>query len=87
MAKAYVLDRTGVNPVMDEVPTEKIPIYADETAATAALSNLNVGDILATRDITEADVLGNLITKVDGIIDAGINASDFADFQTRLAAL
>ena len=67
MAKAYVLDRTGVNPVMDEVPTEKIPIYADETAATAALSNLNVGDILATRDITEADVLGNLITKVDAL--------------------
>ena len=87
MAKQFVLDRTGQTPVMDEVPTEKIPIYANETAATAALSNHNVGDILATRDITEADVLGNLITKVDGIIDAGINASDFADFQTRLAAI
>ena len=64
MAKQFILDRSQLVPVMEAVPTEKIPIYSSETAAIAALSNHNVGDILATRDATEADILSNLITKV-----------------------
>ena len=68
--KQFVLDRTGQTPVMDEVPTEKLPIYANETAAIAALSNHNVGDILATRDVTEADILSNLITKIAELEEA-----------------
>ena len=46
--KQFVLDRTGTNPVMDEVPTEKLPIYENESDLDADLSNLEDGAIVAT---------------------------------------
>ena len=61
--KQFVLNRNRLVPRMEEVPTEKIPIYANETAAEAALSNHNVGDILATRDET------NLLQTFQDMID------------------
>lgn len=51
--KQYILDRhtTPGTPVMDQVPTEKIPVYDDQAAAEADLANLAVGQIVGTKDV------------------------------------
>ena len=51
--KQYILDRhtTPGTPVMDQVPTEKIPVYDDQAAVEADLANLAVGQIGTTKDV------------------------------------
>ena len=48
--KEFVLDRSGLTPQMIETPTEKLPVYTDETAVLADLANLADGQIGATSD-------------------------------------
>jgi hypothetical protein len=50
--KQYIVDRhtTPNTPKLEQVPTEKIPVYDDLDAAAADLANLSVGQIGATSD-------------------------------------
>lgn len=50
--KQFIVDRhtTPNTPTLEQVPTEKIPIYNDIDAVTADLANLEVGQIVATKD-------------------------------------
>ena len=50
--KQYIVDRhtTPNTPTLEQVPTEKIPVYDDLDAAAADLANLSVGQIVATAD-------------------------------------
>lgn len=56
--KQYILDRcTDPNdPTLDEVPNEKIPVYEDDDAAEADLANLEVGQIVATKQVYDYTV-------------------------------
>ena len=51
--KQFILDRhtTPGTPVMDQVPTEKIPVYDTDADVDADLANLEVGQIVATKDL------------------------------------
>lgn len=50
--KQFIVDRHTVpgTPSMDEVPNEKIPVYDSREDVTADLANLEVGQIVATKD-------------------------------------
>ena len=50
--KQFIVDRhtTPNTPTLEQVPTEKIPIYDDRAAVTADLANLSVGQIVVTKD-------------------------------------
>ena len=50
--KQFIVDRhtTPNTPTLEQVPTEKIPIYENRAAVTADLANLTVGQIVATKD-------------------------------------
>lgn len=50
--KQFIVDRhtTPNTPTLEQVPTEKIPIYENRAAVTADLANLSVGQIVATKD-------------------------------------
>ena len=50
--KQFIVDRhtTPNTPTLEQVPTEKIPVYEDMAAAAADLANLEVGQIVATHD-------------------------------------
>lgn len=50
--KQFIVDRhtTPNTPTLEQVPTEKIPIYENRAAVTADLVNLTVGQIVATKD-------------------------------------
>jgi len=50
--KQFIVDRhtTPNTPTLEQVPTEKIPIYDDRAAVTADLANLSVGQIVITKD-------------------------------------
>lgn len=56
MSKMFILDRSGVNPSMVETPKNSIPVYADKASAEADLTNLSVGQIVATESTHEDDV-------------------------------
>jgi hypothetical protein len=49
--KQFIVDRhtTPNTPTLEQVPTEKIPIYNDIDAVTADIANLEVGQIGATK--------------------------------------
>jgi hypothetical protein len=50
--KQFIVDRhtTPNTPTLEQVPTEKIPIYENRAAVEADLANLSVGQIVATAD-------------------------------------
>ena len=50
--KQFIVDRhtTPNTPTLEQVPTEKIPIYENRAAVEADLANLSVGQIVATKD-------------------------------------
>lgn len=50
--KQFILDRHTVpsTPSLEQVPTEKIPVYDTKTDAESDLANLTVGQIIATKD-------------------------------------
>lgn len=56
--RQYILDRCTdpQNPTLDEVPNEKIPVYDDDDAAEADLANLEVGQIVATKQVYDHTV-------------------------------
>lgn len=56
--KQFILDRCTdpSNPTLDEVPNEKIPVYDDNDAAEADLANLEVGQIVATKQVYDYTV-------------------------------
>lgn len=49
MSKAYIVSRTGGTVTKAPVNDNKLPIYANETALDADLSNLEDGSIVATK--------------------------------------
>ena len=69
--KQFILDRHTVpgTPSLEQVPTEKIPVYETKTAAETDLSNLEVGQIIATKD--EGNELSN---PVDVVQDGNMHA-------------
>ena len=50
--KQFIVDRhtTPNTPTLEQVPTEKIPVYNDMAAAAADLANLAENQIIATHD-------------------------------------
>lgn len=50
--KQFIVDRhtTPNTPTLEQVPTEKVPIYETLAAAESDLANLNAGQIIATPD-------------------------------------
>ena len=50
--KQFILDRHTVpgTPSLEQVPTEKIPVYETKAAAEADIANLSDGQIIATKD-------------------------------------
>lgn len=50
--KQFIVDRhtTPNTPTLEQVPTEKIPVYEDMAAAAADLANLAENQIIATHD-------------------------------------
>jgi len=62
MSKQYIVNRhtTPSTPALDEVPNEKIRVFANETAIDAALSSLDENEIVATEDGAESSTrIGN----------------------------
>lgn len=79
--KQFIVDRhtTPNTPTLEQVPTEKIPIYENRADVTADLANLSVGQIVATKDTGEEIELKKQIKEI-------VSAStDFADFKTKIA--
>ena len=50
--KQFIVDRhtTPNTPTLEQVPTEKVPVYESLAAAESDLANLTVGQIVATKD-------------------------------------
>ena len=50
--KQFILDRHTVpgTPSLEQIPTEKIPVYETKAAAEADITNLSDGQIIATKD-------------------------------------
>lgn len=69
--KQFILDRHTApgTPSLEQVPTEKIPVYETKTAAETDLANLEVGQIIATKD--EGNELSN---PVDVVQDGNMHA-------------
>lgn len=66
--KQYILNRRGEEPKLEQVPTEKIPVYSDYDSAEADLNNLNVGDIVATSDTQiQNDEFYNLVKRFEAL--------------------
>lgn len=65
--KEYVLNRSGTSPKMDKVPDMKIPIYEDEAALEADLDNLEEGQIVATKDYKNADLISRLVQRIEAL--------------------
>ena len=63
--KQLIVNRSGTTPVMEEVPTEKVKVYATEAAVIADLANIAEGEIVATSDESESDTIANLKNSID----------------------
>lgn len=81
--KTFVTTGVGSQQSIENIQDEKIPVYDTLSDAQADLANLAEGQIIATRDYgTSAPVVTMDIFKA--VVAA---SSDFADFQSRVAAL
>lgn len=56
MAKEFYTEGVNGSQVLHESPTEQIPIYEDDDAAEADLANLEVGQIVATKQVYDYTV-------------------------------
>lgn len=65
--KQFIVDRhtTPNTPTLEQVPTEKVPIYETLAAAESDLANLDAGQIIATPDT------GNELLNVTDTVQAG----------------
>lgn len=81
--KQYIVDRhtTPNTPALEQVPTEKIPIYESRVAAESDLANLAVGQIIMTPD-QGAEELLSVKAQLKAIV---ADSTDFADFKTKIA--
>ena len=63
--KQFILDRHTVPgaPSLEQVPTDKIPVYETKAAAEADIANLSDGQIIATKD--EGNELPNPVDVVE----------------------
>lgn len=81
--KTFVTEGLGSQQSLENIQDEKIPVYDTLADAQADLSNLEEGQIIATRDYgNPAPVLP--MNTFKAVVAA---SSDFADFQSRVAAL
>lgn len=69
--KQFIVDRhtTPNTPTLEQVPTEKIPIYENRAAVEADLANLTDGQIVAT-----ADTGDELAHPVDAVEEGNLHA-------------
>ena len=85
--KQFIVDRhtTPSTPTLEQVPTEKIPIYDDIDAAAADLDYLTEGQIVATKDT--GDELSNPVDAVESgnlhAVTSNEVASKFTYFKVR----
>ena len=56
MAKEFYTEGVNGSQVLHESPTEQIPVYDDNDAAEADLANLEVGQIVATKQVYDYTV-------------------------------
>lgn len=81
--KTFVSSGVGSQQSLENTHNEKMPIYDTLADAEADLANLDEGQIIGTKDYgTPAPVVTMDIFKA--VVAA---SSDFADFQSRVAAL
>ena len=77
--KTFTTSGTGGGQTLSEIESNKIPIYDSVADVAADLSNLTVGQIVATKDTGEEIELKKQIKEI-------VSAStDFADFKTKIA--
>ena len=64
--KQFIVDRhtTPNTPTLEQVPTEKIPLYPTEQDLLDDLANLEVGQIAGTIDPAESELIGVLIQRI-----------------------
>lgn len=81
--KTFVTSGLGSQQSLENIQDEKIPVYDTLSDAQSDLANLEEGQIIATRDYgTSAPVV--TMDTFKAVVAA---SSDFADFQSRVAAL
>lgn len=83
--KQYILDRhtTPGTPVMDQVPTEKIPIYDSQQDAESDLANLAEGQIVGTKEGKfDVDTMKQYIRNQNVLDDA----NDFSVIQNAISS-
>ena len=77
--KTFSTSGTGNQQTLEEIESDKMPIYDSVADVTADLANLTVGQIVATIDTGEEIELKKQIKEI-------VSAStDFADFKTKIA--
>ena len=64
--KQFIVDRhtTPNTPTLEQVPTEKIPLYPTEQDLLDDLANLEVGQIVGVIDPAESELIGTLIQRI-----------------------
>ena len=89
--KQFIVDRhtTPNTPTLEQVPTEKIPVYEDMAAAAADLANLAENQIIATHDTgselsAPVDVVqsGNMHAVTSNAV--AVNCPRFPDYANRI---
>ena len=77
--KTFSTNGTGSQQTLSEIESDKMPIYNTMADAEADLTNLEEGQLVATKDTGEEIELKKQIKKI-------VSAStDFADFKTKIA--
>lgn len=78
--KQFILDRHTApgTPSLEQVPTEKIPVYETKAAAENDLANLSDGQIIATKD--EGNELPNPVDVVESGNMHAVTSNAVADF-------
>jgi hypothetical protein len=65
--KQFIVDRhtTPNTPTLEQVPTDKIPLYPSEQDLLDDLANLEVGQIAGTIDPAESELIGVLMQRMN----------------------
>ena len=88
--KQFIVDRhtTPNTPTLEQVPTEKIPVYEDMDAAAADLANLAENQIIATHDTgselsAPVDTVqsGNMHAVSSNAVAEALHISDFSSIS------
>lgn len=82
--KQYIVDRhtAPATPALEQVPTEKIPLYPSEQDLLDDLANLEVGQIAGTVDPAESELIGTLKQKIQALESKLKNNDVMSDFET-----